>query len=174
MKLAIISSASEKYSETLNPVIEKLIGLLDRDTIIMTGGSLGIPGLAIQLARESGLKTIAYSPDRNDTSHNNRHDNLHINYFDEVKYIQGFTARSLQMIHDADAILLINGRIGTLSEFTIALEEGKHVGVITGTGGIADHLEYILSVAQKEFPGQVFFSPDVEQVMNWIKQKTGR
>lgn len=174
MNLAIISSASEQYPLSVRLVLEKIVECIDKDTVIMTGGSLGIPGFAIKLAKESGIKTIAYSPDHNDVSHNSRHDNLHTNYFDEVKYIQGFTARSLQMIHDADALLLLNGRIGTLSEFTIALEEGKRVAVITETGGIADHLEYILDIAQKEFPGQVFFSPDVEQVMNWIKQKAER
>ncbi len=171
MRLAIISSASEQYPASVKLVLEKIIEHINQDTVIMTGGSLGIPGLAIQLAKESGIKTIAYSPDADEASHNHRHDNLHTNYFDEVKHIPGFTARSLQMIHDTDALLLLNGRIGTLSEFTIGLEEGKRIGVITETGGIADHLEHILIVAQKEFPEQVFFSSDVTEVMNWILKK---
>jgi predicted Rossmann-fold nucleotide-binding protein len=72
------------------------------------------------------------------------------------------------MIQSADGVLLLNGRVGTLSEFTIALEEGKKVGVITNSGGIADHLEYILRVAQKEFPTQVFFSDDFNKVIDWL------
>ena len=172
MKLAIISSASEKYSPELNMVVENVLNLLDKNTLIMTGGSLGIPGLITKQAKQLGFKTVAYSPDADEVSQNNRHDNLSADYFDEIHHITGFTARSLQMILDADAILLLNGRIGTLSEFTIALEEGKRVAVLTNTGGIADHLEYVLSVAQKEFPGQVFFSSDVEQIINWITQKT--
>lgn len=171
MNLAIISSASEQYPSELDAVLEKVLQRLDSQDVIMTGGCSGIPGRVAQLAKSHGLKTVAYSPDIDQDSHNNRHDNLHTDYFDHINYITGFTARSLCMIHDADAVLLLNGRIGTLSEFTIALEEGKYVGVITETGGIADHLEYILSVAQKEFPRQVFFSSDVERVMSWIKQK---
>lgn len=172
MKLAIISSASENYSSEINTVVQKILSLLYSNTIIMTGGSLGIPGLITKQAKQLGFKTVAYSPDTDAVSHNNRHDNLSADYFDEVHHITGFTARSLQMILDSDAVLLLNGRIGTLSEFTIALEEGKRVAVLTGTGGVADHLEYVLSVAQKEFPGQVFFSSDVQQVINWIQQKT--
>lgn len=172
MKLAIISSASENYSPEINSVTENILRFLDKDAVIMTGGSLGVPGLIVKQAKQLGFKTVAYSPDTDEVSHNNRHDNLPVDYFDEIHHIKGFTARSLQMILDADVVLLLNGRIGTLSEFTIALEEGKRVAVLTETGGIADHLEYIVSVAQKEFPGQVFFSSDVEQVMNWIKQKT--
>lgn len=149
MNLAIISSASEKYPDTIPETIKKILSSLDTNTIIMTGGCSGIPGLVVQQAKQLGLKTVAYSPDIHDTAHNIRHDNLPTNYFDEINYIPGFTARSLQMIHDADAVLLLNGRIGTLSEFTIALEEGKRVAVITETGGVADHLEYILLLGYK-------------------------
>jgi uncharacterized protein (TIGR00725 family) len=172
MKLAIVSSASESYPQKTNSTTENILRILDKNTVIMTGGSLGVPGLIIKQAKQLGFKTVAYSPDPDEVSHNNRYDNLSLDYFDEIHHIKGFTARSLQMIIDADAILLLNGRVGTLSEFTIALEEGKRVAVLTNTGGVADHLEYVLSVAQKEFPGQVFFSPDVQQVMNWITQKT--
>lgn len=172
MKLSVISSASSSYSQDMLNLVKKVITNLDIRTTIMTGGSTGIPGLVVQVAKKKGLRTIAYSPDIDDKSHNYRRDNLHTDYFDYIHYIKGFTARSLKMIYDADAILLLNGRIGTLSEFTIALEEGKYVGVITNTGGVADHLEYILSISQKEFPGQVFFSPDVEKVIQWINKKT--
>lgn len=172
MNLAIISSASEIYPDAINSIASCVIESLAVNDVVLTGGCLGIPGVITKLAKDSNIKTVAYSPDSNSELHNNRYDNLHTNYFDSIKFIPGFTARSLQMIHDADAVLLLNGRIGTLSEFTIALEEGKRVGVITETGGIADHLEYILSVAQKEFPGKVFFSSNTQEVMGWLKQKS--
>lgn len=171
MNLAFISSASEKYPDTIHETIKEVLSSLNTSTAIMTGGCAGIPGLVAQRAKQFGLKTIAYSPDTHDTAHNIRHDNLSTNYFDEINYIPGFTARSLQMIHDADIVILMNGRIGTLSEFTIALEEGKRVAVITETGGIADHLEYILDIAQKEFPGQVFFSNSIPEIIDWINNK---
>ena len=171
MKIAIISSALEKISEESENLIYQIVKKISqiKNIEIITGGSLGIPGLIVQKAQEFGIKTIAYSPDRHMYDHNNRFDNLHTKHFNEIKFIPGFTARSLQMIHDADKILLLNGRIGTLSEFTIALEEGKKVGVITNTGGIADHLKYILSVAEKEFPEQIFFSDDYKKVVNWLE-----
>lgn len=172
MKLAIISSASENYSPRISVTTEKILNLIERTTVIITGGSLGVPGLITKQAKQLGFKTVAYSPDTDAVAHNNRHDNLSTDYFDEIHHIVGFTARSLQMIINADAVLLLNGRIGTLSEFTIALEEGKRIAVLTETGGIADHLEYILSIAQKEFPRQVFFSSDIEQVIYWIQKKT--
>lgn len=171
MNIAIISSASETYSREHVDITEKLITELYQNfpsLTIMTGGSLGIPGIAIKKAKKLGIKTKCYSPDRDARAHELRHDNLGVEYFSEVTYIPGFTNRSLHMIYDADSIILLNGRIGTLSEFTIALEEGKKVAILTETGGIADHLEYILDVAQKEFPNQIFFSDSVSEVIEWI------
>jgi predicted Rossmann-fold nucleotide-binding protein len=72
------------------------------------------------------------------------------------------------MFNEADSILVLNGRMGTLSEFTIALEEGKRIGVITNTGGIADHLKKIMILANKDFPDQVFFSRNPAKVIDWL------
>lgn len=173
MKIAIISSASVQVENGIQKKIQEIVKKFSEvsNITLVTGGSFGIPGLCIQEAKRLLIPTIAYSPDKNSIEHNARFDNLDINYFNEVKYIPGFTARSLEMIHNVDGILLLNGRIGTLSEFTIALEEGKRVGVITNSGGIADHLEYILKIAQKEFPNQVFFSDDYHRVIDWIVNK---
>ena len=174
MNIAIISSADEKNSRNYNALSKNLVLNLKEsipNLVISTGGSLGIPGFIIKQAYKIGIQTKCYSPDKNSYIHELRYDNLKTKYFSEIIYIPGFTNRSLQMINDADGIILLNGRIGTLSEFTIALEEGKKVSVLTETGGIADHLEYILDIAQKEFPGQVFFSDSITEVINFLKQK---
>ena len=173
MNIAIISSASNDAVTENKKIISQLLSEIKKnfqEPVIMTGGSLGIPGEVVKQATELHTPTVCYSPDLNAENHEKRHDNLSTHYFSTVHYIPGFTARSLQMIHDADGVILLNGRIGTLSEFTIALEEGKKVAVITETGGIADHLEYILDIAQKEFPGQVFFSDDINEIINFLKQ----
>ena len=88
-----------------------------------------------------------------------------------MRHIEGFTARSLAMIMDADAIIALNGRVGTLSEITIALEEGKRVAVLTGTGGIADHAESIVALCRKKFPGQLMFSDKPEDVVRWVNRQ---
>jgi hypothetical protein len=37
--------------------------------------------------------------------------------------------------------------VGTLNEFTIADDEGKIIGALTGTGGAADNIEQVLRFA---------------------------
>ncbi|MFA6414447.1 MAG: hypothetical protein WC217_01745 [Candidatus Paceibacterota bacterium] len=170
MKIAIISSASHVISESNVLKATAITSYLHQiGTIeIMTGGSHGLPGLIVQKAKAVGIKTVAYSPDENKDLHASRHDNLSLQYFDEVNHFRGFTQRTLAMFQVADGILVLNGRMGTLSEFSIALEEGKRVGVVTNTGGIADHLEEIVRMAKKDFPGQVFFNDDCTKVIDWL------
>lgn len=174
MRIAIISSAEIQIPKNIVPVIENIISNISKfKTIeIVTGGCLGIPGLLVEKAKAVGIRTIAFSPDEDERKHNKRSDNLALEYFDEIKHFSGLTMRSLAMIKESDCVLMLNGRLGTLSEFTIALEEGKRVGIITNTGGISDHVEYILKVAQKEFPNQTFFSSKTEEVLNWLMQES--
>lgn len=164
MKVAVIGSAENPKNKKHIKLCEN-IGkyLCDKNLQILTGGSSGIPGLIVKNLNKVFNSAIAYSPDRNEKEHNLRHDNLNSEYFTEIKYFKGFTNRSLKMIEDSDFVLVVGGRMGTLSEFTIALEEGKKVLVIKGTGGITNHLEYIIKVAKKEFPNQVFFEKDYKK-----------
>jgi len=170
MKIAVISSAEISMSNKIITLVQEIVLFLSKipNIKIITGGCLGVPGLLVKKAKQLEINTIAYSPDRDGDKHNKRSDNLALCYFNEIKHFSGLTARSLAMIKDADCILMLNGRIGTLSEFTIALEEGKRIGIITNTGGVSDHAQYILKVAKKEFPNQTFFSSKPKEVINWL------
>jgi len=164
MKIALIGSASEIKSNRILKLCNSIGKYLSTKNVsLLTGGSYGIPGLVVKACDVNKINIIAYSPDKDEINHNKRFDNLNSKYFSKIKYIKGFTARSLKMIEDSDAVIVIGGRIGTLSEFTIALEGGKKIMVLKKSGGISDHLEYILSVADKKFPNQVFFETDYKK-----------
>ncbi len=77
-----------------------------------------------------------------------------------LAFENGFTERSLRMIHAVDGAIVLNGRIGTLSEFTIAIEERLDVCVLKGTGGISDQLEEIIKIADRELPNKIIFEKD--------------
>jgi uncharacterized protein (TIGR00725 family) len=170
MKIAILSSASKIIAEENKLRAVQIANHLGKihNIEVMTGGSCGLPGLIVEKAKNLGLKTTCYSPDENKDHHALRDDNQDLSYFDEVSHHKGFTLRSLMMVHDADGVLVLNGRMGTLSEFTIALEEGKRVGVITNTGGIADELKHIVELSKKDFSEKVFFSDDPIKVIDWL------
>lgn len=177
MKIAVFGSAKNEIPEYVKIICQDIgKDLAEKGVTVVTGGSSGIPGIIVASAFSSGAETFAYSPDKDEIEHSKRKDNLSLDYFKNHKFIPGFTARSLAMVKDCDGALVVGGRIGTLSEFTIALEEGLSVAVIKDTGGIANHLEYIVNVAEKEFPNQIIIFEDdykkaIDSLVSFIQSK---
>jgi len=62
----------------------------------------------------------------------------------------GVMGRELVNVRTSDIVVVIGGRSGTLGEFAIAYEDGKLIGVLTGTGGIADALRTVEASLNKE------------------------
>jgi uncharacterized protein (TIGR00725 family) len=72
----------------------------------------------------------------------------------------GYKGRNVINIRSADIVIIFGGATGTLNEFTIAYDEGKIIGVLEGSGGVADHIQRIIEVCKKPTVGSVIF--DVE------------
>jgi predicted Rossmann-fold nucleotide-binding protein len=171
IKMAIFSSAEEKINDELSSLCKDIaLYLSTKNVEIVTGGSTGIPAKIVSEARNLGIVTTMFSPDASELSHQERFDNHSIDFYDNVVYGEGFTARSLQMITYVDCALVLNGRTGTLSEFTIAIEEGLPVSVITNTGGISDHLFEILEIINKQFPSKIHFGDDYKEQIDLLIQ----
>jgi len=160
--IGVIGSAINDVDEiTLNAAKEvgRLIG--NNGFYIATGTGIGAPHIAVLEAKKQGAKSIGFSPANDKKSHNSRHDNAKISDFDEIRFIEGFTKRSIEMISHCDAIIVIGGRMGTLSEFTIAFEEDKLIGVLTNIPGISKHLKEIIEKCNKNRKKPIFFHEDV-------------
>lgn len=167
LRLAVLSSASDEVSPQ-NKELAESIGayLAQKGIVVVTGGCRGIPGLVVASAFKHGATTEAYSPDTDEDSHHKRTDNLALSYFSKHNFVPGFTARSLQMLKNIDGVLVLNGRMGTLSEFTIALEEGVPAAVITSSGGMAEHLPDIVRVSCKTFEREPIFETDYKAAID--------
>ena len=139
---------------------------------VVTGGSIGIPGIIVETAHQLGTKTIVFSPDKNHEEHATRHDNHVLSFYDDVFFCSGLTERSLKMINFVDAALILNGRMGTLSEFCISVEEGLPLSIITGTGGISDELTNIITIANKEFPSEISSGPSYKEQIDFLIEHT--
>ena len=62
----------------------------------------------------------------------------------------GLKGRNVVLVRSCDVVLFISGSIGSLNEFTIAYDEGKVIGCLTGTGGVADEAKRIVERLQKK------------------------
>ena len=65
--------------------------------------------------------------------------------------------RNVTSTASCDAGIIIAGRWGTLNEFTNLYDMGKIIGVLTGTGGIADELPNLNRKISKESKAKVLF-----------------
>jgi hypothetical protein len=57
------------------------------------------------------------------------------------------------------------GRTGTLGEFAIAYDEGRLIGVLTGTGGVADMVGELTTRLAKTTGATVLYDDDPEQLL---------
>lgn len=127
-------SDAEKKAEELGHEI------IRQDGILITGATTGIPHLSAKGAKDEGGISIGISPAATYAAHVKSY-KLPIDYFDFIIY-SGFdyAGRNLILTKAADAVIVVCGGFGTLNEFTIALEDDKPVGVLTGTCGTADQI----------------------------------
>lgn len=83
----------------------------------------------------------------------------------------GLMGRELINIRSSDIILVVGGRCGTLGEFAIAYEEGKLIGVLTGTGGITNVLPQLVDTLSKQTGSEVIYDADPQQLVARLLQR---
>ena len=162
LKIGVMGSASGpqiqgEHARKLATELGKEIGR--RDHIFINGACPGLPNDALLGAKEVGGLTIGISPAFSLHEHIEEYMSPHENDF--IMYTgQGFMERDIINIRSSDGVIIIGGGIGTLNEFTIAYEEGRPIGVLTGTGGISDHIPHIVEdlCVRKLAPNMVFDS----------------
>jgi len=158
--------------------LARIIGkeVAERGHVLITGATLGVPYEAAKAAKEVGGSNIGFSPAGSEAEHKRKyHLPMTPKVFDHIIYAEfGYTGRNLLMVRSSDATIIIDGRIGTLNEFTAAFEENEIVGVLEGSGGTADEIRRILEVAKKG-RRKVIFDTDpvrlVEKVIARIKKE---
>jgi uncharacterized protein (TIGR00725 family) len=77
----------------------------------------------------------------------------------------GYKGRNVVNVRSADIVLILGGATGTLNEFTIAYDEGKIIGVLEGSGGVADHIREIIDFCKKPTSGVVLFDKDPRKLV---------
>lgn len=124
--------------------------------ILVTGATTGIPYWAAIGAKEAGGLSVGVSPAATEREHVRSY-RLPTNYFDFIMYTGfNYSGRNLLLTRLSDAVILICGRMGSLNEFTIAFEDKKPIGVLVGSGGMADTVRDIVERAHRG-PGKIVY-----------------
>ena len=139
--------------------------IVRQNGILITGATTGIPYWAAKGAKEEGGISIGMSPAASLASHIKTY-KLPTEYFDFIIFTGfNYAGRNLLLTRSADAVIISCGRMGTLSEFTVAFEDNKPIGVLTGTGGMADEIEHIVEKARRG-SGKIIYESDPKKLVS--------
>ena len=145
----IMASAEPAVAQRLGVQLDQLaLEIAGRNLILFTGATTGVPDRIARAARARGTLCLGVSPAHNATEHISRYA-LPLDACDAIIYTGfGLKGRNVVLVRSCDVVLIVAGGMGTLNEFTTAIDEGKVVGVLRGSGGVADEIERLLPLAR--------------------------
>ena len=173
LKIGVMGSASGSVMRNKEAVkASRIIGeeVAKNNCTLVNGACPGLPDEAALGAKQVGGSTLGISPGISIISHVNRYKSP-IDHYDQFIFTgMGLMMRDIINVRSCDGVIILPGGTGTLNEFTVAYDEGKPIGVLTGHGGCADHIDQILEFCKRD-PGEkmVFSNDPVELVKKLIE-----
>jgi uncharacterized protein (TIGR00725 family) len=136
-----------------------------RGCVLLTGGTTGLPHAAGAAAHAAGGLHVGVSPAADAREHVERY-GLPLAGTDVLVYTGfGLKGRNVVLVRSCDVVLIFRGGMGTLNELTVAHDEGRVTGCLTGTGGVADEAERLLDVLPRRSSAAVIFDEDPERLL---------
>ena len=159
IKIGVMGSAEE-----MPDVCEKAEALgraiAARDAVLLTGATTGVIYVTGKAARDAGATHVGVSPAHNAEEHVERYA-LPLDACDAIIHTGfGLKGRNVVLVRSCDVVVFISGSIGSLNEFTIAYDEGKVIGCLTGTGGVADEIKRLTETFPKQTKSRIFYDDD--------------
>lgn len=160
IKVGVMGSAAEIEPNQRAELNEKLTqlaaALAQHDAVLFTGATTGLLREIGIAARTAGVFHVGISPASSQAEHVARFQ-LPTDACDVLVFTGfGLKGRNVVLVRSCDIVLFVAGAMGSLNEFTIAHDEGKVIGCLTGTGGVADEVDYLLQQFSKKTEAQVF------------------
>jgi len=162
-------------ASTLAETAERLARVIaGKDVILLSGATTGIVYVVGKTAHDAGSFHVGISPGSNEREHTELY-KLPVDACDALIYTGfGLKGRNVVLVRSSDIVLFVSGAMGSLNEFTIAHDEGKVIGCLTGTGGVADEADYLLQkFGKRASTARVFQNEDpvklLDDCMNSLK-----
>ncbi|MHB8869744.1 MAG: SLOG cluster 4 domain-containing protein [Thermoleophilia bacterium] len=143
--------------------------------VVVTGAAPGLPWESARGAQAEGGLSIGISPALSLDEHVNFYKSP-ADHFDVMIYTgSGLMGREIVNIRSSDMVVIINGHSGTLGEFAIAYDEGKLIGVLEGSGGIAAMVPQLVEVIDKDTGSFLVYDRDPATLIDrLIEEYVGR
>ena len=173
------ASENDALSESEKARLRQLAELLgkvlaQRGCILVTGATTGLPDMVAKAFRRGGGFALGISPAQDRKEHLERY-GLPDDGADVIVYTGfGYKGRNVINVRSADLVIIFGGATGTLNEFTIAYDEGKIIGILEESGGVADHIREIIEFCKKPTRGLVVFNKDPEKLVKMCLEALAR
>ena len=155
LKIGVMGSADDTLpGGVVAAVREKAVALGSaigaRGLVALTGATTGLPYIVGRAAHEAGALHVGVSPAASEREHVAVY-RLPTDGCDLIIYTGfGLKGRNVVLVRSCDIVLFVGGSMGALNEFTIAHDEGRIIGCLTGTGGVADEAARLLKTFPKK------------------------
>jgi len=169
LKIAVIGSS--RYGE-INNIYKKIAydtgkAIANNGCILLTGGGKGISEFVANGAIKNGGFCIGISPADNYKNHIDVFKNPTYTFDTLIFTGFGHKGRNVVLVRSSDAVIALNGGVGTLNELTIALDEGKDIGILSNSGLMINHfLDFYNKISeQRKFLGSLIVKDKPEELV---------
>src|ERR1700712_4021808 len=134
---------------------------------LMTGATVGLPNYAAEGYKAAGgTMSLGISPASSKVEHVMKY-RLPTEAYDTILFTGlHYIGRDTLLITSSDAVVSIGGRLGTLHEFTIAMESDTPIGFLQGAGGISEEIQTLMALAHPLRNAEaVMFSDSAEDLV---------
>ena len=169
IRIGVMGSANEADSPAIAGLC-RAVGraIAENGGCLLTGACPGLPHEAVLGAKEAGGHVVGISPAASLREHVETYHSPFHEYDVLIFTGLGPMGRELVNIRSSDIVVVIGGRSGTLGEFAIAYEEGKLVGVLTGTGGITEALAAVTAASREDTGAQVIYDSEPTRLIDQV------
>lgn len=175
-KIGVFGSTEGNFENILKKT--NLLGdeLANQNTIIITGACNGLPYQVALAASKKDAEIWEFSHCLNRKAQMIATPDADLSIYKKIFFIPKsfqFSSkaeicrkyRNVTSIANSDGGIIISGRWGTMNEFTNLYDMGKVIGILAGTGGIADELQVLLQKISKPSKAKVIFSDSPENLV---------
>lgn len=166
LKIGVMGGATGSIArEHLDKAHEVGREIAKQRCILLTGACPGLPLAAACGAKQEGGLVIGISPGLSLDEHVYKYHSPTLFHDVLIFTGSGLMGREVVNIRSSDMVVFIGGRSGTLGELAIAYDEGKLIGVLTGTGGISDIAAEILAACTKDTGARVIYNTEPQRLV---------
>ena len=135
---------------------------------LLTGATTGLPHAAARgftsVSNTKGV-SVGFSPASSFREHVSTY-RLPTVEFDYINFTSmEYVGRDVYLVRSADAVITIGGRMGSLHEFSTALESRKVCGILLGSVGLKDYAAQLLKNVEAPGAKDVIYDSDPKRLV---------